>query len=88
MCAVSPRGDLYVGGIRDSGWGGANNIGEIVRLRDLHFDWARQHHARITRAPEIVDRMAEAREPPGILIAYRDRGELEADGLEMPAHLQ
>jgi hypothetical protein len=33
ICAVSPQGDLYVGGIRDSGWGGANNIGEIVRLR-------------------------------------------------------
>ena len=33
VCAVSPRGDLYVGGIRDSGWGGANNIGEIVQLR-------------------------------------------------------
>ena len=33
VAAVSPRGDLYVGGIRDSGWGGANNIGEIVRLR-------------------------------------------------------
>ena len=33
VCAVSPRGDLYVGGIRDSGWGGANNVGEIVRLR-------------------------------------------------------
>jgi mono/diheme cytochrome c family protein len=33
VCAVSPLGDLYVGGIRDSGWGGANNVGEIVRLR-------------------------------------------------------
>jgi hypothetical protein len=33
VCAVSPRGDLYVGGIRDSGWGGANNIGELVRIR-------------------------------------------------------
>lgn len=32
-CAVSPSGDLYVGGIRDSGWGGGNNIGEVVRLR-------------------------------------------------------
>lgn len=31
-CAVSPDGSLYVGGLRDSGWGGANNIGEIVRL--------------------------------------------------------
>jgi hypothetical protein len=34
LCAaVSPGGDLYVGGIRDSGWGAGNNIGEIVRLR-------------------------------------------------------
>jgi glucose/arabinose dehydrogenase len=33
VCAVAPNGDLYIGGIRDSGWGGANNIGEIVRLR-------------------------------------------------------
>jgi mono/diheme cytochrome c family protein len=32
-CAVSPCGDLYIGGIRDSGWGGSNNIGELVRLR-------------------------------------------------------
>jgi len=34
LCAaVSPTGDVYVGGIRDSGWGAGNNIGEIVRLR-------------------------------------------------------
>lgn len=33
VCAVSPRGDLYVGCLRDSGWGGANNVGSIVRLR-------------------------------------------------------
>jgi hypothetical protein len=32
-CAVSPRGDLYIGGIQDSGWLGGTNIGEIVRLR-------------------------------------------------------
>ena len=32
-CAVSPSGELYVGSIRDSGWGGANNIGGLVRLR-------------------------------------------------------
>jgi hypothetical protein len=31
-CAVSPAGELYVGGIRDSGWGGGNNVGELVRL--------------------------------------------------------
>jgi hypothetical protein len=33
VCAVSPQGDLYIGGLRDSGWGGSNNIGEIVRMR-------------------------------------------------------
>jgi len=32
-CAVSPGGDLYVGGIRDSGWGGGSNVGELVRIR-------------------------------------------------------
>ena len=31
-CAISPRGELYVGGIRDSGWGGGNNHGELVRM--------------------------------------------------------
>jgi len=33
VCAVAPDGDLYIGGIRDSGWGGANNVGEIVKMR-------------------------------------------------------
>src|SRR5439155_18470218 len=33
ICAVSPRGELYVGSIRDSGWGAGNNVGEIVRVR-------------------------------------------------------
>lgn len=32
-CAVSPGGDLYIGELRDSGWGGSNNIGAITRLR-------------------------------------------------------
>lgn len=32
-CAVSPSGELYIGCLRDSGWGGANNIGGIVRIR-------------------------------------------------------
>ena len=30
--AVSPRGELYVGDIRDSGWGGGPNHGAVVRL--------------------------------------------------------
>lgn len=32
-CAVAPHGDLYIGNIRDAGWGGSNNIGSITRLR-------------------------------------------------------
>ena len=33
VCAVSPRGELYVGNIRDSGWGAGNNIGDIVKIK-------------------------------------------------------
>ena len=33
VCAVSPRGDLYVGSIRESGWGAGNNVGEIVKIK-------------------------------------------------------
>jgi mono/diheme cytochrome c family protein len=33
VCAVSPRGELYVGSIRDSGWGAGNNIGEVVQIK-------------------------------------------------------
>lgn len=32
-CAVAPSGELVVGTIRDSGWGGANNIGQLLRFR-------------------------------------------------------
>ncbi len=33
VCAVAPDGDLYIGSLRDSGWGGANNIGSLTRMR-------------------------------------------------------
>jgi hypothetical protein len=33
VCAVAPDGDIYVGNLRDSGWGGGHNTGSIVRLR-------------------------------------------------------
>jgi hypothetical protein len=33
-CTVAPSGDLYIGSIHDSGWGGGQNTGSIVRL---HF---------------------------------------------------
>jgi len=32
-CGVSPRGDLYIGNIRDSGWGAGSNTGSLVRLQ-------------------------------------------------------
>ncbi|HJN11026.1 MAG TPA: c-type cytochrome [Pirellulaceae bacterium] len=38
VSSISPMGDLYIGGIRDSGWGGANNVGELVRLRPTGAD--------------------------------------------------
>lgn len=31
-CAIAPTGALYIGSIRDSGWGGGANVGEIVRI--------------------------------------------------------
>jgi hypothetical protein len=33
VCEVAPDGDLYIGNLRDSGWGGGNNTGSLVRLR-------------------------------------------------------
>jgi hypothetical protein len=39
LCAeVSPDGDLYVGSLLDSGWGGGNNIGSLVRMRPVPED--------------------------------------------------
>ncbi len=54
-CAVSPEGDLYVGSIHDSGWGGGQNTGSIVRLRpsgDLPLDWMKS--ARHRKGFEIL----------------------------------
>ncbi len=32
VCEVSPDAELYVGNLHDSGWGGGQNTGSIVRL--------------------------------------------------------
>ena len=61
---------------------------EIDRLAAVHFDWPRQHHTRITRSSEIIEKMTNDREPPGIVIAYWDREELEADNLPLPVHIK
>jgi hypothetical protein len=31
--AVSPKGDIYIGSMQDSGWLGGTNVGDIVRVR-------------------------------------------------------
>lgn len=33
VCSVAPDGDIYIGSIRDSGWGGGTNVGSLVRMR-------------------------------------------------------
>ena len=59
---------------------------ELERLKQWHFDWSRQHHNRITLSADTVEAMTDAREPPGIFIAYANKEELEQDGLELPVH--
>jgi hypothetical protein len=49
VSAVAPDGDVYVGNLRDSGWGGGQNTGSIVRLRpqgELPAGIAAVHAAR------------------------------------------
>jgi arylsulfatase A-like enzyme len=53
---------------------------ERARLHEALFAWARRHHSRITRTPQQIDRMANAGEPPGILIGYWDEEEIRASG--------
>ncbi len=59
----------------------------IQRLKDLHFDWSRQHHNRITRSAEIVEKMTDGKEPPGIMIGFVDEDELTQDGRSLPKHI-
>ena len=60
---------------------------EVERLQGLHFEWTRRHHNRITRTAEAVNKMAANKEPPGILIGFRDKEELEKEGRSLPAHV-
>jgi arylsulfatase A-like enzyme len=60
--------------------------GEVQRLQEIHFTWTRQHHNRVTVSAAKVEAMTDAREPPGIYIAYANKQELEDDGLTLPDH--
>ena len=46
------------------------------RMHEAIFAWARQHHNRITRTPEEIEKMS-GREPPGVLIGIWDEAEFE-----------
>ena len=61
--------------------------GQISRLRELHFEWARRHHNRITRPAAIVEKMTDAKEPPGVMIGYWDQKELKPSGRRLPNHV-
>ncbi|MGB0849245.1 MAG: alkaline phosphatase family protein [Thiolinea sp.] len=67
--------------------GNPQYAGQLERLREIHFSWSRQHHSRITRSAVQVELMADRKEPPGILIAFNDKEELEAQGLVLPEHV-
>ncbi len=59
---------------------------QLARLKDLHFEWTRQHHNRITRSAEIVEAMTDDKEPPGIMIGFANKEELAAEGKTLPEH--
>jgi len=59
---------------------------QVAKMKELHFEWSRQHHNRITRSAEIVERMTDGKEPPGILIGFTNREETEAEQKPWPSH--
>ena len=48
------------------------------RMHEAIFSWARQHHNRMTRSPEQIEKMS-GREPPGILIGFWDEADFEKE---------
>lgn len=61
---------------------------EITRLSNLHFEWTRKHHSRITRSAGMVEAMTDRKEPPGIMIGYLNKEELEKEGRVLPDHVK
>jgi len=59
----------------------------VARLRDMHFEWTRRHHSRITRDAATVEKMTDGKEPPGILIGFANKEELKLEpGRAIPDH--
>ncbi len=59
---------------------------QVARLREIHFDWSRQHHNRITRSAAVVEKMTDGQEPPGILIGYANKEEIDRSDRPWPEH--
>ena len=59
---------------------------QLARMTEMHFEWSRQHHNRITRSASTVEKMTDSKEPPGILIGFANRDEVEKENLPWPAH--
>lgn len=64
-----------------------NYADHLSRLGALHFEWTRQHHNRITRDHETIEKMTDKKEPPGILIGYANKEEVENAGRFLPPHV-
>ena len=60
---------------------------QLERLSSLHYEWSRRHHNRITLSADVIEKMTDAKEPPGIYIGYFDQEEFERDGKTLPKHL-
>ena len=60
---------------------------QIARLSEMHFNWARRHHARTVLSDQAVEAMTDQQEPPGIFIGFWNKDDLEAAGRRMPDHV-
>ncbi|MFN3152813.1 c-type cytochrome [Bremerella sp.] len=67
-CAVAPDGDVYIGNIRDAGWGGGNNIGSFTKLRP-----------KSVHLPLGIDEVTAT--PTGFKVRFTDQIDAERGGL-------
>ena len=62
--------------------------GQLSRMKELHFEWTRKHHNRITKSAEAIETMTDNKEPPGIIIGFANKEELAQHGKSLPDHVQ
>ncbi len=60
---------------------------QIDRLAQWHYAWSRQHHNRTTLSADVIERMTDDGEPPGILIGFANKEEGEQHGKTLPPHV-